>query len=83
VCGGIGESGAIVFVRGPDPARLGYVMAHKLGHMLLGSNARPLIGIMRGTFFSEDCEKAAQALSASTDARANKTREVIARRSHN
>jgi hypothetical protein len=50
VCGGIAlESGAIVFVRSVDPAsmasgatRLGYVMAHELGHILLGPNAHSL-----------------------------------------
>ncbi|HEV8037646.1 MAG TPA: hypothetical protein VGP62_02205, partial [Bryobacteraceae bacterium] len=57
VCGGIGfESGAIVFVRSFDhrsatseATRLGYLMAHELGHMLLGPSAHAIVGIMRGT----------------------------------
>ena len=61
VCGGIGfESGAIIFVRSFDPTRLAYVMAHELGHMLLGPNSHSLVGIMRGTLLPEDWEKAAQ-----------------------
>jgi hypothetical protein len=68
VCGGIGfESGAIVFVPSFDRAstpssatRLSYVMAHELGHILLGSNAHSLIGIMRRAFLQEDWAKAAQ-----------------------
>src|SRR5258708_3243068 len=68
VCGGIAlESGAIVFVRSVDPAsmasgatRLGYVMAHELGHILLGPNAHSLVGVMRGTLLQEDWVKAAQ-----------------------
>jgi hypothetical protein len=48
VCGGIGfEAGAIVFVRGSNSTRLGSVMAHELGHMLLGPNAHAIVGIMR------------------------------------
>jgi hypothetical protein len=68
VCAGIGfPSGAIVFVRSFDSrstiseaTRLGYVVAHELGHMLLGPNAHTLAGIMRGTWLAEDWEKAAQ-----------------------
>jgi len=68
VCGGIGfESGAIVFVRSFDSrstasaaTRLGYVIAHELGHMLLGLNAHAIAGIMRATLLSEDWEQAAQ-----------------------
>jgi hypothetical protein len=68
VCGGIGfPSGAIVFVRSFDArsttseaTHLGYVIAHELGHMLLGPNAHAVVGIMRGTLLSQDWEKAAQ-----------------------
>jgi len=60
-CGGIGfESGAIIFVRSFDSTRLAYVMAHELGHMLLGPNAHAIVGIMRGTLLPGDWEKAAQ-----------------------
>jgi hypothetical protein len=68
VCGGIAfEASAIVFVRSfysesrPSAAtHLGYVVAHELGHILLGPNAHALVGIMRGTLRPEDWEKAAQ-----------------------
>ena len=61
VCGGIGfESGAIIFVRRFDAIWLGYIMAHELGHILLGPNAHSIVGIMRGTLRNEDWEKAAQ-----------------------
>ena len=61
VCGGIGfESGAIIFVRSFDSTRLAHVMAHELGHMLLGPNAHAIVGIMRGTLLPGDWEKAAQ-----------------------
>jgi hypothetical protein len=61
VCGGIGfESGAIIFVRSFDSTRLAYVIAHELGHMLLGPNAHAIVGIMRGTLLPGDWEKAAQ-----------------------
>jgi hypothetical protein len=67
-CGGIGlSSGAIVFVRSFDAGgttseatRLGYVIAHELGHMLLGPNAHAIVGIMRGTWLPEDWKHAAQ-----------------------
>ena len=61
VCGGLGfESGAIIFVRRFDAIWLGYIMAHELGHILLGPNAHSIVGIMRGTLRNEDWEKAAQ-----------------------
>jgi hypothetical protein len=68
VCGGIGlGSGAIVFVRRFDPAgttseatHLGYVIAHELGHVLLGPNAHAIAGVMRGILLPEDWQKAAQ-----------------------
>jgi hypothetical protein len=61
-------SRAIVFVRTvasrstPVSAatHLGYVIAHELGHILLGPNAHSIDGIMRGTLFQEDWAKAAQ-----------------------
>jgi hypothetical protein len=67
-CGGIGfDSGAIIFVRRFDsrdnisPAvRLGCIIAHESGHILLGQNAHSIVGIMRGTLLPADWEKAAQ-----------------------
>jgi hypothetical protein len=67
-CGGIGfDSGAIIFVRKFDskdvisPAvRLGCIMAHETGHILLGQNAHSIVGIMRGTLLPGDWVKAAQ-----------------------
>jgi len=88
VCGGIGfESGAIVFVRSFDhrratseATRLGYVMAHELGHMLLGPNAHAIVGIMRGTLLSEDWEKAAQGTLGFTHSQNQQIRTWIRQR---
>ncbi len=90
VCGGIGfASGAIVFVRSFDArsptseaTRLGYVIAHELGHMLLGPNAHALVGIMRGTFLAEDWEKAAQGTLGFTRSQNQRIRMWIDQRSH-
>jgi len=68
VCGGIGfASGAIIFVPSFDPrsavsdvTRMGYVIAHEIGHVLLGPNAHSIVGIMRGTLLQRDWENAAQ-----------------------
>jgi hypothetical protein len=89
VCGGIGfESGAIVFVRSFDQrsatneaTRLGYVMAHELGHMLLGLNAHAIVGIMRGTLLPEDWEKAAQGTLGFTHSQNQQIRTWIRQRS--
>jgi hypothetical protein len=82
VCGGIGfDSGAIVFVRSFDPTRLGYVIAHELGHILLGPNAHAIVGIMRGTLLSEDWEKAAQGTLGFTHSQNQQIRTWIAQRS--
>jgi hypothetical protein len=89
VCGGIGfPSGAIVFVRSLDArsatseaTRLGYVMAHELGHMLLGPNAHAIVGIMRGTLLSEDWEKAAQGTLGFTHSQSQQIRMWIDQRS--
>jgi len=37
-----------------DATWLGYSMAHKIGHILLGQNAHAIVGIMRGTLLPED-----------------------------
>ncbi|SRR5579872_3117647 len=82
VCGGIGfPSGAIVFVRSFDPTRLGYVIAHELGHMLLGSNAHALVGIMRATLLPEDWEKAEQGILGFTHSQNQQIRMWIDQRS--
>ena len=81
VCGGIGfESGAIIFVRGFDRTRLGYVMAHELGHVLLGPNAHAVVGIMRGTLLPEDWEKAAQGTLGFTRSQQKQIRTWVAER---
>jgi hypothetical protein len=82
VCGGIGfPSGAIVFVRSFDSTRLGYVMAHELGHILLGPNAHAIVGIMRGTLLPADWEKAAQGTLGFTHSQNQQIRIWIDQRS--
>jgi hypothetical protein len=82
VCGGIGfPSGAIVFVRSFDSTRLGYVIAHELGHILLGPNAHAIVGIMRGTMLPEDWEKAAQGTLGFTHSQNQQIRTWIEQRS--
>ncbi len=82
VCGGIGfPSGAIVFVRSFDPTRLGYVIAHELGHMMLGANAHALVGIMRATLLPEDWGKAAQGTLGFTHSQNQQIRMWIDQRS--
>jgi hypothetical protein len=88
-CEGIGlPSGAIVFVRtsdGKDPgsagAHLGYIIAHELGHILLGPNAHSIVGIMRGTLLQDDWEKAAQGTLDFTRSQKRQIRTWIAERS--
>jgi hypothetical protein len=82
VCGGIGfPSGAMVFVRSFDPTRLGYVIAHELGHMMLGANAHALVGIMRPTLLPEDWEKAEQGTLGFTHSQNQQIRMWIDQRS--
>jgi hypothetical protein len=83
VCGGIGfPSGAIVFVRSFDSTRLGYIVAHELGHILLSPNAHAIVGIMRGTLLPEDWEKAAQGTLGFTHSQNQQIRMWIDQRSH-
>jgi hypothetical protein len=89
-CEGIGlPSGVILFVRSIDPrstpasaaTHLGYVMAHELGHIMLGPNAHSIVGIMRGTLLPEDWEKAAQGTLSFTHSQKQQIRTWIAERS--
>jgi hypothetical protein len=82
VCGGIGfPSGAIIFVQRFDAMWLGYIMAHELGHMILGPNAHALVGIMRATLLPEDWAKAAQGTLGFTRSENQQIRRWIAQRS--
>jgi hypothetical protein len=81
VCGGLGfESGAIIFVRRVDAIWLGYIMAHELGHILLGPDAHSIVGIMRGTLRHEDWEKAAQGTLGFTRSQNQQVQTWIAKR---
>jgi hypothetical protein len=88
VCGGIGfVSGAIVFVPGFDPkspvsdvTRIGYVIGHEIGHVLLGPNAHSIAGIMRGTLLPQDWEKAGQSTLGFTRSQSQQIRTWIAKR---
>lgn len=61
--------------------RLGYIMAHEIGHILLGQNAHAIVGIMRGTLQPEDWEKAAQGTLGFTHSQNQQIRTWIAKRS--
>jgi hypothetical protein len=81
ICGGIAlGSGAIIFVRKRDATWLGYVMAHELGHILLGPDAHSVVGIMRGTLLNEDWVKAAQGTLGFTRSQNHQIRTWIAER---
>src|SRR6266849_1519246 len=89
-CEGIGfESGAIVFVRSRNPrstatadaTHLGYIIAHELGHILLGPDAHSIVGIMRGTLLQQDWEKAAQGTLGFARSQQKQIRTRIAERS--
>ncbi len=87
-CDGLGfESGAIIFVpsfdaRGgtPNATRLGYILAHEIGHMVLGPNAHSLVGIMRGTLIEEAWTQAEQGTLGFTKSQAGQIRTWIAKR---
>jgi len=82
VCGGISlGSNAIVFVRRFDATWLGYIMAHEIGHILLGSNAHAIVGIMCATLLPDDWEKAAQGTLGFTHSQNQQIRTWIAQRS--
>jgi hypothetical protein len=82
VCGGMAlGANATAFVRRFDATWLGYIMAHEIGHILLGPNAHAIVGIMRGTLLPEDWEKAAQGTLAFTHSQNQQIRTWIAQRS--
>jgi hypothetical protein len=88
VCAGIGfDSGAIIFVRRFDSrigisagTRLGYLMAHEVGHILLGPEAHSIVGIMRGTLLERDWTQAAQGTLGFTRSQAKQIRAWITKR---
>jgi hypothetical protein len=88
VCGGIGfDSGAIIFVRRFDSGigisvgtRLGYLMAHEVGHILLGPEAHSIVGIMRGTLLEKDWIQAAQGTLSFTRSQTKQIRAWITKR---
>ena len=88
VCGGIGfASGAIIFVPSFDPrsavsdvTRIGHVIAHEIGHVLLGPNAHSIVGIMRGTLLPQDWQNAAQGRLGFTQSQSLQIRTWIAER---
>jgi hypothetical protein len=83
VCGGIGfDSGAIIFMRRFDATWLSHIMAHELGHMLLGPHAHSVTGIMRGILLPEDWVKAAQGTLGFTRSQNQQIRRWIAERTH-
>ena len=90
VCGGIGfASGAIIFVPRTDPTsavsdvtRISHVIAHEIGHLILGSNPHSLVGIMRGTLFQEDWTKAAQGTLGFTRGQKRQMLEWLVKRNH-
>jgi hypothetical protein len=87
-CGGIAlGSRAIVFARGFDSmstksaaTRLGYALAHELGHIMLGRNAHAIVGIMRGTLLPDDWQSAAQCTLGFTRSQQQQIRAWIAER---
>jgi hypothetical protein len=91
-CGGFAfESSAIVFVRSvysmgtisaaSAATRLGYIMAHELGHILLGPNAHANAGIMHATLVTEDWQQAAQGTLGFTQSQNEQICTWIERRS--
>jgi|SRR5579862_784093 len=81
VCGGIALGpNATIFVRRFEATWLGYVIAHELGHILLGPDAHSIVGIMRGTLLPEDWRKAAQGTLGFTRGQNRQIRTWIAER---
>jgi hypothetical protein len=61
-------------------AILGYLMAHEIGHMLLGANAHEPVGLMRGTWEISEFRSAERGDLFFFDAQASKIRAEVARR---
>ncbi len=81
-CGGIALGpNATVFVRRSDGTWLGTIIAHELGHILLGANAHSVTGIMRPTLLAEDWVKAEQGTLGFTRSQNQQIRRWIAQRS--
>ncbi len=60
--------------------RLGCIMSHEIGHILLGQNAHSLVGIMRGTLLEEDWTQAEQGRLGFTRSQSKQIRTWIVRR---
>lgn len=88
VCGGIGfSSDVIIFVRKfdaerrvLDATRIGYVIAHEIGHVMLGPNAHAIVGIMRGTLLPDDWAQAAQGTLGFTRTQTRQIQRWMAKR---
>ena len=63
-----------------DVTRIGHVIAHEIGHVLLGPKARSIVGIMRGTLLQQDWENAAQGTLGFTHSQNQQIRTWIAER---
>ena len=59
---------------------LGYLAAHEIGHLLLGSGSHSSMGIMRPGWAPEELERAAQGQLGFTPQQSEKMRATVARR---
>ena len=81
-CGGIALGpNATVFARRSGGTWLGTIIAHELGHILLGLNAHSVTGIMRPTLLPEDWVKAEQGTLGFTHSQNQQIRTWIVQRS--
>lgn len=60
---------------------LGHLIAHEVGHLLLGQGSHSKKGIMLGDWLQTDLEKAAQGRLLFTDRQAKKMRRAVRQRS--
>jgi hypothetical protein len=78
VCGGVAIGSNIsIFVRHFAANWLGPIMAHEIGHVVLGPNAHAIAGIMRATLLADEWEKAAQGTLGFTHSQKQKIRAWI------